>query len=181
MVSLVGLWTWFDSGESPPRLDEVPWGEVSPTPLKESGASRCPVRPFLDRWLLLHFTFDAENLNMGRPGCMFYGTGYCCLVHVSCAPQGEIFVLAYFGDFHCVAWCGSHFLALHLSDFLVIHDSSMIPMWFGENAINAMRLLPGLLCCDGMRRPLIYDGRSSHSLHRASEILSTRSPSPPSP
>ena len=48
--SLVVLLPWFNSGSTEVSLplDKVSHGEVSPNPPKESGASRGPVRPFLD-------------------------------------------------------------------------------------------------------------------------------------
>ena len=48
------LWAWFNSDliKLSPSLGKPPCGEVSPTPPKESGASRCPAQPFLDLCLI---------------------------------------------------------------------------------------------------------------------------------
>ena len=72
VVSLVVLWTWFNSGliEVSLRLGELSQGDVSPTRPKESRACRSHARPFGDPFMV-----DVMNLKMGGPRCVCMGPG----------------------------------------------------------------------------------------------------------
>ena len=64
------IWTWFNSAlvKLSPSLDTVMRGDVSPTPQKELGASRCPARLFLVPCLFCAYMRDCpERAPLPRP------------------------------------------------------------------------------------------------------------------